>query len=312
VPKISLDAVQLRAAANAADAPRQQVPMTFGDLLGAFSAQAVGHSVYMTKRYVAALGDVSAWSVTTAQLDGMAEALIAAGLKPSTVNRDMSMIGSAYRWAKAKRLHPAGFRSPTLECHRYKEDIRRVEVSRVDIDRLLAVSLGSRDARFAVYLHLLVDTGARRSEVLERHWRDIDLDARTLLAPTTKTGQPRVLHFQETTAALLRRRCPPGHRDRLIFEGRVPGYSIDFRAAFREAIKAAKLPGLRLHDLRHYVAADLLRQGVTVGQASQILGHSSQILMRRYGHLETEALAAAQARRWAPSTTSGITERIAP
>ena len=167
--------------------------MTFGDLLGAFSAQAVDHSAYMTKRYVAALGDVSAWSVTTAQLDGMAQALIAAGLKPSTVNRDLSMIGSAYRWAKARRLHPAGFRSPTLECHRYKEDIRRVEVSRSDIDRLLAVSLGSRDARFAVYLHLLVDTGARRSEVLERHWRDIDLDARTLLAPTTKTGQPRVL-----------------------------------------------------------------------------------------------------------------------
>lgn len=70
MPKISLNAVQLRAAANAADVPRKQVPMNFGDLLGAFAAQAVDHSGYMAKRYVAALGDVSAWCVTTAQLDG--------------------------------------------------------------------------------------------------------------------------------------------------------------------------------------------------------------------------------------------------
>ena len=30
--------------------------------------------------------------------------------------------------------------------------------------------------------------------------------------------------------------------------------------------------------------------GVTVGVASQILGHSSNILQKRYGHLETTAL----------------------
>jgi NAD(P)-dependent dehydrogenase (short-subunit alcohol dehydrogenase family) len=39
--------------------------------VNAFAAQAVDHSGYMAKRYVAALGDVSAWCVTTAQLDGM-------------------------------------------------------------------------------------------------------------------------------------------------------------------------------------------------------------------------------------------------
>lgn len=45
-------------------------------------------------------------------------------------------------------------------------------------------------------------------------------------------------------------------------------------------------PDLRIHDIRHWVAASLLRNGVGVGVASQILGHRDQtMLLRRYGHL---------------------------
>ncbi len=42
--------------------------------------------------------------------------------------------------------------------------------------------------------------------------------------------------------------------------------------------------------MRHVAAQRLLKGGVTVGVASQILGHSSNILQRRYGHLETTTL----------------------
>jgi hypothetical protein len=37
-------------------------------------------------------------------------------------------------------------------------------------------------------------------------------------------------------------------------------------------------------------AATTEKGGVTIGVASQILGHSSNILQKRYGHLETGAL----------------------
>ena len=58
-------------------------------------------------------------------------------------------------------------------------------------------------------------------------------------------------------------------------------------------------PVLRAHDIRHLVAASLLRNGVGVGVASQILGHRDQtMLLRRYGHLDHISLQDAQQVRW--------------
>ena len=70
-------------------------------------------------------------------------------------------------------------------------------------------------------MHLLVDTGARKSELLERHWRDVDLDAGKIVCNVTKTGVPRVLHFRPETAALIRRAWKLMPPDKLMFEGRV-------------------------------------------------------------------------------------------
>jgi integrase len=58
-------------------------------------------------------------------------------------------------------------------------------------------------------------------------------------------------------------------------------------------------PDLRVHDIGHWVAASLLKNGVGVGVASQILGHRDQtMLLRRYGHLDHISLQDAQQIRW--------------
>ena len=44
-------------------------------------------------------------------------------------------------------------------------------------------------------------------------------------------------------------------------------------------------PDLRFHDIRHWVAATLMRNGVGVGVPYQILGHRNQtMLLRRHVH----------------------------
>jgi integrase len=72
----------------------------------------------------------------------------------------------------------------------------------------------------------------------------------------------------------------------------------EYRKPWVETVKAIGRPDLHMHDLRHAAAASLLRAGVTIGVAAQVLGHSSLILQRRYGHLENKALQDAQERRW--------------
>ncbi len=114
--------------------------------------------------------------------------------------------------------------------------------------------------------------------------------------PITKTGKPRVLFFTPATANLARR-LRPQDRTQLVFSGRT-GSPNKFRKAWRNLATAVGRPDLRVYDLRHVAAARLLRTGATLGIASQVLGHSSLILHRRYAHLETEPLRSAQESAW--------------
>lgn len=287
------------AAALETVAEQPTASLTLAELVRAHSAARLDGSETRLRKWVAAFGTVSAWEITSEQLQTAAQAMREHGYTPAAVNRDLSALGSAYRWAREKRYSPRGFRSPTLDVPRYEEAIRRVEVSRDQVERLRTVALAFPDRRFGVFVSLLIDTGARKSELLDRYGREFDLDRCEVLAPTTKTDKPRVLFFTTNTADLMRRVMPNLEPERLVFEGRVRGQPISFRKAWETAAKEAGLPGLHMHDVRHVAAASLLRSGVTLPVAAQVLGHDPAVLARRYGHLETAALRRAQEQAWA-------------
>ncbi len=286
------------AAALAAVQDQPSQALTLAELVRSHALVTLDGSDTRLKKWTAAFGTTSAWEVSSEQLEAAAHAMLEHGYKPSAVNRDLSALGSAYRWAKAKRLSPRGFRSPTLGVARFEEAIRRVEVTQAQIEALRVRSAAFQDRRFGVFVALLIDTGARKSEILERRWKDFDLDKGEIVCETTKTGMPRVLHFRDETAAQIKRVFPKRPTESLPFEGRVPGQPISFRKAWLTAVSEIGLPDLHMHDVRHAAAASLLRAGVTLGVAAQVLGHSPQVLARRYGHLETDALRKAQEQAW--------------
>ena len=291
------------AAAVAACEHHQAAPLTLAELVRAFNTRNLGDDDWRLRKWLDAFGHLSAWELTSEVLENAAAAMLKAGYKPSTVNRDLSTLGTCYKWAHQQRLCPRGFRSPTLAVRRLREDIRRVEVSEDTIVALRARSLAVRDLRFGVFVHLLIDSGARKSELLQRRWGEIDLDQGQITCPTTKTGVPRVLHFQPATAELIRRRMKPLKADKLMFEGRVPEQAVCYKAAWASLTRAIGAPDLHMHDLRHAAAARLLRAGVTLGVAAQVLGHDPAVLARRYGHLELATLRAAQEQAWKTGAT---------
>lgn len=297
-PKIDL--------AAAAAAVQHQLPatLTVAELVAGFTARNPCDYDWRLRKWVQAFGQLSAWELTSEALEAAAEAMVGAGYKPSTVNRDLSALGTCYKWARKLRLSPRGFRSPTLAIRRYDEGIRRVEVSAEQIATIKARALTVRDRRFGAFVHLLVDTGARKSELLERRWRDVDLERGQILCPSTKTGVPRVLHFRPETAQLMRRVWRTMPEQRLLFEGRVPDEPVDYRKSWQGLVNALGYEGLHMHDIRHAAAANLLRAGVTLGVAAQVLGHDPAVLARRYGHLELQTLRAAQEQAWQASETA--------
>lgn len=92
---------------------------------------------------------------------------------------------------------------------------------------------------------------------------------------------------------------PAGRRpENLLFEGRVPGQPISYRRIWNEIAAEVGLTDFHMHDVRHAAAASLLRAGVTLAVAAQVLGHDPAVLARRYGHLETASLKRAQQSAW--------------
>src|SRR5262249_17250442 len=150
------------------------------------------------------------------------------------------------------------------------------------LSKLIDAAMTIKDRRFVVLVRLLAETGARRGEVLERRWADFNLRDCTITVQTTKTGKPRVLVFSPTTAALIEpvwpRRAPA---DMPLESGRAPGAAVNFKKHWERITKEVGCAGLRMHDLRHHRAKQMIKAGAAVSVAAQALGHSSLILHRR-------------------------------
>jgi integrase len=108
-----------------------------------------------------------------------------------------------------------------------------------------------------------------------------------------------MLFFKQETAELMCRVWPDRKLDNLLFESsRAPGATVNFKKNWDKLTRAIGRPDLRLHDLRHHRAKLLMESGTTIAVAAQALGHSSLILHRRYGHLESAAISNAVRGSW--------------
>lgn len=117
---------------------------TFAELVETYTARhCTRGDTERLRKWTALLGAVPAWDVTTEQLVAGRDAMTAQGYSVGAVNRDLSAIGSAYRFAEDKRITPRGFVSPTRVIRRQAEPIRRVMLS--DAERA-AIVAGARTA----------------------------------------------------------------------------------------------------------------------------------------------------------------------
>jgi integrase len=167
------------------------------------------------------------------------------------------------------------------------------------------------DRLYAAYL-LAGSTGLRRGELLGLRWRDVDMTAgrlavvQTLLqvnnklafgTPKTAKGRRSVALDTHTVDALRAHRRAqvaerlawgPGYQDADLVFAREDGVLLHpdgFSRAFNRHAKAAALPVIRFHDLRHTHATLALQAGVHPKVVSERLGHATvSITLDTYSH----------------------------
>ena len=134
-------------------------------------------------------------------------------------------------------------------------------------------------------VELALETAMRRGEIAAVRWEHVNLKARTLLIPDTKTGTPRTVPLSTKAIALLSNL--PRNIKGVVFD--VAPDSIT--QAFDRACTRAELEGLRFHDLRHEATSRLFEKGLNPMEVATITGHKDLRMLRRYTHLRAEDLA---------------------
>lgn len=205
----------------------------------------------------------------------------------STLNRGISSIRSLFRHAVEWKVGGIT-KNPACDLKKYKEEERPV----VCLAPEQAVSLFEAAERspnryLKHILMLLLQTGARKSELLNARWKDIDLEEGNWYVPRSKGGKP--LCKPLNPAALHTLRCLPsrGRSPYLFPSDKHEGSPLTmFYRSWDSARKAAGLEGFRAHDLRHTFASTLVRQGHSLYEVKELLGHANITTTQRYAHLD--------------------------
>jgi integrase len=266
------------------------------------------------------LGKIILNRLTPKQLDGLYGAMKERGLSPKTIRNYHAIISSALhqgvRWGWVKENVAEKARPPRVSQ-------RRVKAPSVESVRSVIEAAEERDPRLAPLLMLAALTGMRRGELCALRWTDVDLERRELdvsrsivVVPaglaekTTKTDRFRMVALDDVGVALLTHHranveewaqraeatvLPNGYVFSHAVDGVKPFRPDNVTGFFTRVRDSLGLNEVRLHDLRHFTATQLIGAGVDVRTVAGRLGHSDpSVTLRVYSHaLEERDRAAA-------------------
>lgn len=254
-----------------------------------------------------AIGTTKARKVRPADLDRLYATMRAQGLAAGTVRKTHTTLSSIFtqaeKWgivvtsparaATPPKVTPAPVDPPTPD----------------DIGAILRAL--ADDHALACYVRLAATTGARRGELCALQWDDLDLDQSTVLivraltdgpdgivVKGTKTGRAKAMALDAGTLAAVRL-----HRaavlERALADRTAPTwvFSADRNPSrpMHPSVMTHRwgrlrerhgLAGVRLHDLRHFVASQMLAAGADVRTVANRLGHANPATtLAVYAHL---------------------------
>jgi len=234
------------------------------------------------------------------------------GYAPGMSNKGVVLL--KYMFNLAIKWETPGVKlNPAVGIKLYEEIGRERYLTAEETQRLLSALEKSRSKQLKYIVSLLLLLGCRKRELLDSRWTDFDLERRNWRIPMSKSGKARHVPLSLAAIEILDKLprwegCPyviPNPRTLLPFE--------QIHRPWDTVRKAAGLPDVRMHDLRHSMASNMVNSGQSLFLVSKVLGHTTLRMTERYAHLSQETLlAAVDAAANATGTTWGQTQTEAP
>lgn len=159
---------------------------------------------------------------------------------------------------------------------------------------------GEVSARHAAIFRLLLLTGARRVEIAGLRWAEVDFERSRLVLPPERSkaggmkGERRITLNSAAVAILKALEATKG-RASYVFpasKGKSGHTTAEGKIWREKVLPRAKLPGVRIHDLRHSFASFALADGASLALIGKALGHASSRTTERYAQLSDDPLRA--------------------
>jgi integrase len=138
------------------------------------------------------------------------------------------------------------------------------------------------DPALKLYIVAALQSGGRRSELLNLRWADVDMKTQTITFRQTKNGDARTIPMTATLRALIHALPRPLDPDAHVLPQRSPQA---LSRAFGYLVTRLGIKDLHLHDLRHDCASTLTMAGVSQRAVMAMLGHRDPRTSLRYQHL---------------------------
>lgn len=266
----------------------------------------------IARELVPVIGTIRLSKLTAGHLDQLYSSLRERGLAPATIRQVHAIIRAALhqavRWGLVARNVASLASAPPLPQR---------EQHPPTADEVLALIRAAEDldSMFGLYVRLVAATGMRRGEACGLRWTDIDLDSGRVIVQRshlalpgsvgdhpTKTRSMRTVTLDADSVVALNKAWRSARQlarfggvdDDTRRAGYVFSFDVDGASAWRgdtvsgrwiRTRKAAGAPGVRLHDLRHWQATQLLDAGVPVPTVAARLGHADgTTTLKIYAH----------------------------
>jgi integrase len=203
-------------------------------------------------------------------------------LSSATINRYKASVSAVFSYACRTYDLPD---NPAKHISALPENNARTRfLSESERTLLLKACRHSEWPKLYLLVLLAITTGARKGELLNLKWSDINLERCTAHVATTKNGQPKVLPLTLNVIKEINRFADSEYS--LIFHSKIkPEQPFRFYKTWKKVLKEADIKDFRFHDLRHTTASYLAQSGATLLEIADVLGHKQISVTQRYAHL---------------------------
>jgi integrase len=205
---------------------------------------------------------------------------------PYEANRVVELLSKMFTLARRWGFVEEDAINPARNIDKFKEHRRDRWVTPEELPRLIQAISQESDvyARAALWLYLL--TGVRKAELLRARWDDIDWARKELKLPDTKAGRVHYVLLSGPALTILRNLPRMEDNPHILAGRRDRHHLVNIDKPWRRVRQSARLPDVRLHDLRRTVGSWLEQAGHSLHLIGKVLNHadaSTTAIYARFG-----------------------------